>query len=78
MLAGIVEEAGILAEALLDDVLEALVLQPRAFEQLVAVGDVGLVVLVVMIFERFGGHEGLKRVIGVGQIGQLECHRCSS
>ena len=75
MLAGIVEEAGILAERALDDLLERLAFQPAAFEQLVAVVDIGLVVLVVVIFERFARHVGRERVMGIGQVGQLERHQ---
>ncbi|MNT64508.1 hypothetical protein D3C72_2024140 [compost metagenome] len=67
VLAGIVEEAGILAIGLLDDVLERQDFQPRAFQQLFAIGHVSLVVLVVMIFERFSRHVGAERIIGVGQ-----------
>jgi hypothetical protein len=30
--------------------------------------------LVVMIFQRFLGHMGRKGVIGIGEIGERECH----
>ena len=75
VLAGIVEEAGVLAERALDDLFERLAFQPGAFEQLVAVVDIGLVVLVVVIFERLARHVGRQRVVGIGQVGQLERHQ---
>src|SRR5690606_20807775 len=52
VLAGIVEEALILAVAFLDDLFQALAFKAGAFEQLVAVGDIGLMVLVVMKLKR--------------------------
>jgi acetylornithine deacetylase/succinyl-diaminopimelate desuccinylase-like protein len=67
VLAGIVEEPGILAERALHDLFEAFAFQPGAFEQLIAVVDIGLVVLVVMVFEGFLRHIGRKRVVGVRQ-----------
>jgi hypothetical protein len=54
VLAGVVEEALVLAVALLDDLLERLAFEARAFQQLVAVVDIGLVVLVVVELERLG------------------------
>ena len=67
VLAGIVEEAGILAKALLDDVFELENFQTRPFQQLFAIGDVSLVVLVVVEFERFRRHIGAQRIVSVGQ-----------
>ncbi len=78
VLARIVEEAGVLAERALDDLLERLAFEPAAFQQLVAVVDIGLVVLVVVIFERLARHIGRQCIMGVGQIGQLERHEISS
>ena len=75
MLGGVVEEAGVLAERAFDDVLERFALKPAAFQQLVAVVDIGLVVLVVVIFERLLRHVRRERVIGIGQVGQFERHR---
>jgi hypothetical protein len=74
MLAGVVEEPGILAERALDDFLERFSLQPAADQQLVAVIDIGLVVLVVVIFECFARHMRGQRVIGIRQLGQRERH----
>ena len=65
ILAGIVEHAGILAVARLDDLFESLALEARAGQQLVQIVDISLVVLVVMILQRFGRHVGLQGVIGV-------------
>src|ERR1019366_9813936 len=61
MLTSIVEEAGILAEGAFHDLLERFTLQPAANQQLVAVIDIGLVVLVVVIFERLARHVGRQR-----------------
>ena len=40
----------------------------------VSVGHVSLMMLVVVIFQRFLGHMGRKGVVGIGQIGQREGH----
>ena len=48
--------------------------QSAAFEELVAVVDIGLVMLVVMIFERLARHVGGERVVGIRQVGQFERH----
>ena len=50
----------------LDDLLERLALPFGALEQVVAVVDIGEVVLVVMEFERFLRHVRCERVVGVG------------
>jgi hypothetical protein len=60
VLARIVEERRILAERAFDDLLEGLALEFGAFQQIVAVGHVGLMMLVVMIFQCFLGHMGLQ------------------
>ena len=74
VLAGIVEERLVLAEGGLDDLLDALAFELGALEQLVAGVDIGLVVLVVMKFERLLRHIGLQRVIGIGKFGECERH----
>src|SRR5262249_53921878 len=74
VLAGIVEEAGILAERALHDVFERLVFPFRAGKQLVAVVDIGLVMLVVMIFERLARHVGGEGIVGIGEVGQRKGH----
>lgn len=74
VLAGIVEEAGILAEGALDDLLEGLALPLRALQQVVAVVHVGEVVLVVVILQGFPRHVGLQRVVGVGKVREGERH----
>ena len=75
-LPGIVEDdlLGRVAEAGGDDVLQALAGVRGSFDQLVQRGDIGVVVLAVMVLQRFGGHEGLKGVLRVGQRGQFEGH----
>src|SRR5258708_39901432 len=74
VLAGVVEERSILAERALHDLLERFALEFGALEQIIAVGDVGLMMLVVMIFQRFLRHMGRKRVIGIRQIGKRKGH----
>jgi hypothetical protein len=76
VLPGIVEERLVLAVGPLHDLLDALALQLRAFEEVVAGIDVGRVMLVVVELERFARHVGLKRIVGIGQVGQRERHRC--
>lgn len=74
VLARIVEELHILAERAFDDFLEGLALEFGAFQQSVAVGHVGLMMLVVMIFQCFLGHVRLKHIIGVRKGGKREGH----
>ena len=74
MLARIVEEAGILAVGLLDDLFERKVLETGFGSQFVAVVNVSLVVLVMMIFERFARHKGCERIVIIRQCGQFESH----
>src|SRR5229473_6692756 len=74
VLARVVEEWRILAERAFDDLLEGLALEFGAFQQIVAVGHVGLMMLVVMIFQCFLGHMGLKCIIGVRKGGKREGH----
>src|SRR6516165_8585155 len=70
MLTRIVEEAGILAERAPDDVLERLAVPLGSLEQIVAVIDIGEVMLVVMIFERFARHVRRERIVRIRQVGQ--------
>src|SRR5260370_11850205 len=74
VLTRIVEERGVLAERAFDDLFEGLALEFGAFQQVVAVGHVGLMMLVVMIFQGFLGHMGMKRIIGVRKAGKREGH----
>src|SRR5450759_2650033 len=78
VLPGVVEERRILAERAFDNLFERLVLEFGAFQQIVTVGYISLVMLVVMILQRFLRHMGLERVVGVGQIGKLEGHEVMS
>ena len=74
VLTGIVEEAGVLRIALLDDLFQALALEAGAFQELVAVGHVGLMVLVVVILQRLLGHVGLESLVVVRKGRQFESH----
>ena len=74
MLAGIVEHGGVLAERALDDLLKRLALPFGPFQRIIAVVDVGEMMLVVMEFESFRRHVGFQRVVRIGQIGQREGH----
>ena len=74
VLAGIIEEARVLAERALQDFLDRLVLPLGALGEIIAIGHVGLVVLVVVIFERLARHMRGQCVIGIGQFRQGECH----
>src|SRR5712675_857156 len=74
MLAGIVEHGRILSERTLDDLLEGFALEFGALHRVIAVGDVGLVMLVVVKFQRLLGHMRRKGVMGIGKIGKREGH----
>ena len=78
-LADVVENAGlrhgVRVIGALDDLFEGLALPLGAFDRLVAVGHIGVVVLVVVVFQRFLGHTfGCKRVVGIGEIGKFKSH----
>jgi hypothetical protein len=77
VLAGIVEQRGVGAEAGLHDFFERLVGHARSFGQLVAFGHIGLMVLVVVKLKRFSRHVGAKGVIGVGKVRQFKSHGTS-
>ncbi len=79
MLAGVVEDAGLRHGTRLigaaHHILEAGVFPLGASDQLVAVVDIGLVVQVVVIFQRLFRHaQRGKHVVGIGQIGKGEGH----
>jgi hypothetical protein len=68
MLADIVDESLVLfLPRRLADLFDALVLEPGILQQIVAVRHIGLVVLVVMEFERLARHVRFERIIGIGQ-----------
>ena len=50
----------------------------RILQQVVAVGDIGHVMLVVVELEGFLRHVGAERVIGIGQGGEFKGHVRSS
>jgi hypothetical protein len=74
VLAGIVEDSRILSERTLHDLLEGFALEFGPLDRVVSVRHVGLVMLVVMIFQRFLGHMRRKGVMGIGQIGKRKGH----
>src|SRR5258707_12490494 len=74
VLHGVVEERGILAERALHELRKRLALEFGAFEQIIAVGHIGLMMLVVMIFQGFLRHMGRKRVIGIRKGGKRKGH----
>lgn len=62
----------------LDDFLEGLAFPLGAFNGFVAVGHIGVVVLIVVIFQRFLGHTfGCKRIVGIGKIRKSKSHEKS-
>src|SRR5262249_44744178 len=67
MLAGVVEETRILAERSDHYLFKRLSFPRAALEELVAVVHVGLVMLVVVIFQCFARHVGRQRVVSIGQ-----------
>src|SRR5690606_7466500 len=71
---GIVEEGLVLAEGLLDDLLDRQIVHPGFRCQLVAGVNIGLVVLVVMVLKRLPRHVGLKRLVVIGQVRQFKGH----
>jgi hypothetical protein len=64
VLAGNVEHGRILAERTLDDLLQGLAFEFSPLDRVVSVGYVSLVMLVVVVFQRFLGHVGRKGVSG--------------
>src|SRR5665647_577459 len=69
MLSGIIEEGLVLTERALHNLLDRLVFPLRTFGKVVGGGHIGLVVLVVMDFERFARHVRGKRVVWIGKLG---------
>src|SRR5262249_16209703 len=70
MLTGIVEHGWILAERALHDLLEGLAFEFGPLDRVVAVGDIGLVVLVMVKFQCFLRDRRPKGVICVRQGGK--------
>ena len=68
------KSGGVLAERTLDDLLQGLALEFGPLEQVVAVGHIGLMMLVVVKFERFLRHMRREGVIGIGKVGKREGH----
>jgi len=74
VLAGIVEDCGILAVGALHDLLQGLALEFGPLDRVVTVGHIGLVMLVVVEFQRFLRHMRPKGVVGIRQGGKRKCH----
>src|ERR1700742_2219963 len=74
VLAGIVEDRGVLAERALHNLLQGLSFEFGPLDRIVAVGHVGLMMLVVVELQRFLRHMGGEGVMGVWQIGEREGH----
>ena len=75
MLADVVDEAGVLAgKGGLANVFDGFAFEARADDQLVAVVDIGQVMLVVVKLQRLSRHVRRQRVVGIGQIGKFEGH----
>jgi hypothetical protein len=74
VLGSVVEEAGIGAERLLDDVFEREIGEAGFGRELVAVVDISLVVLVVVELQGFLRHERLQRFVVVGKFRQFKSH----
>ena len=71
---GIVEERLVRTVGLDHDVFHREIAETGFFRQLVAGGHIGVVVLVVMKFERFSRHIGGERVVGVRQFRKFKSH----
>src|SRR6185437_3536603 len=74
VLARVIEDRGVLAERAFHDLLKGFAFEFGPLDRIIAIGHVGLMMLVVMIFERFLGHVGRKGVMGVRQVGKREGH----
>src|SRR4051794_20990608 len=76
VLAGIVENAllGSVPVGAGNDLLQRLAGELGALDQVVQVGDVGLMMLVMVQMQRFRRHVGRRRLIVVRQIRELESH----
>ena len=72
MLSGIVEQSLVLAERPSHNLFNRLVFPFGALGQLIAVVDVGKMMLVVVVLERLARHVGRERIIGIGKLGQRE------
>jgi hypothetical protein len=72
VLSGIVEQPLVLAERPFHNLFNWLVVPFGALGQIIAVVDIGEMVLVVVVFERLTRHVGRERIVGIGKIGQRE------
>ncbi|MNT38152.1 hypothetical protein D3C72_1743350 [compost metagenome] len=70
-LSGVVEDA---ARRALDDLFQGLAFEFGAWDQVVQVHDIGVVVLVVVILQGFLGDVRLQGIVGVRQRRQFKSH----
>jgi hypothetical protein len=72
VLSGIVEQTLVLAERPFHNLFNRLVFPFGALGQIIAVIDLGKMVLVVVVLERLARHVGREHIIGIGKFGQRE------
>ena len=72
MLSGIVEQTLVFAERPFHNLFDGLVFPFGALGQIIAVVDVGKMVLVVVVLERLARHVGRERIVGIRKLGQRE------
>ena len=72
VLSGIVEQSLVLAVRPFHNLFNRLVFPFGSLGQIIAVVDVGEMVLVVVVLERLARHVGRERIIGIGKFGQRE------
>src|SRR5262249_55422844 len=78
VLAGIVEHRSVLAVGRLHDLLQGLALEFGPLDRVVSVGHIGLMVFVVMEFQRFLRHMRPESVMGIRQWGKRKGHGMTS
>src|SRR6201996_356361 len=74
VLAGVIEDRRVLAERPLDDLFEGFAFEFGSLDRVVAVGHVGLMMLVMMEFQRLLRHVRRQGVMSVRQVGEREGH----
>jgi hypothetical protein len=75
MLADIVDQPGILVfESSNTNLFNRMGCQWRILQEIIAIGDIGHVVFVMVKLERFARHKGRERIIIIGKVGQFEGH----
>ena len=74
MLRCIIEQRYILAVSLLNDFFQGLAFEAAILQKIIGRGDIGGVMLVMMVFESLLGQIGLERLVRIGKIGQGKRH----